>query len=217
MSRLLARTAGVGDPAHPGSAGDPLPRLHAVRAAFALAWAGAFAVSASTLDAASVTLLVLYPAVDAAAAVVDHRSSRSGRARGPLVVNVARGGDLVQDLAETLGADHRHRVHVIEVLDDSPLQAVVPTPTITISCYHHQGIGRLGKGLRPAGFAEDGTVEAVTLEQHAGWYLGVQWHPEDTAETDPLQSGLFRRFVQAADARRQVRRSPAPPRSPRSS
>lgn len=122
--------------------------------------------------------------------------------RGAQVVNVARGGDLVQDLTEALGADHRHRVHVIDVLDDSPLQAVVPTPTITISCYHHQGIGRLGKGLRPAGFAEDGTIEAVTLDQHAGWYLGVQWHPEDTATEDPLQAGLFRHFVHAAQKHR---------------
>jgi putative glutamine amidotransferase len=122
--------------------------------------------------------------------------------RGTQVVNVARGGDLVQDLAETLGADHRHRVHSIDVVTDSPLQRVVRTSPIRISCYHHQGIGRLGKGLQPAAFADDKTIEAVTLENHAGWYLGVQWHPEDTAATDPEQAGLFREFVAAARLRR---------------
>lgn len=122
--------------------------------------------------------------------------------RGTQVVNVARGGDLVQDLTETLGADHRHRVHTVEVTEDSPLSRVVGAATITISCYHHQGIGRLGEGLRPAGFADDGTVEAVTLAKHAGWFLGVQWHPEDTAATDAHQAGLFRQLVVAARERR---------------
>ena len=125
--------------------------------------------------------------------------------RGAQVLNVARGGDLVQDLTETLGADHRHRVHTVEVTEDSPLTRVFSTPAITISCYHHQGIGRLGEGLRPAGFADDGTVEAVTLDKHAGWCLGVQWHPEDTAGTDPHQAGLFRQLVEAAGERRRVR------------
>jgi putative glutamine amidotransferase len=127
--------------------------------------------------------------------------------RGAQVVNVARGGDLVQDLAETLGADHRHLVHDIEVLDDSPLRQVVPAERMTISCYHHQGLGALGEGLRGAAYAGDGTVEAVTLEGHQGWYLGVQWHPEDTAATDPAQAGVFEAFVRAVrdDAGRRAR------------
>jgi putative glutamine amidotransferase len=118
--------------------------------------------------------------------------------RGAQVVNVARGGDLIQDLAETLGADHRHVVHTIDVLPGSPLRAVVDAPRVKISCYHHQGISRLGRGLRAAAYAEDGTIEAITAEGHDGWCLGVQWHPEDTADTDPHQAALFRCFVEAA-------------------
>lgn len=117
--------------------------------------------------------------------------------RGTQVVNVARGGDLVQDLTETLGADHRHLVHEIEVVEDSPLRQVVPGDRMTISCYHHQGLGRLGERLRPSAYAADGTIEAVTLEGHQGWYLGVQWHPEDTAATDPQQARVFEAFVEA--------------------
>ena len=117
--------------------------------------------------------------------------------RGNQVVNVARGGNLVQDLVETLGADHRHLVHDIEVLADSPLREVVPGTTMTISCYHHQGLGTLGDGLRATAYAQDGTVEAVALEGHDGWFLGVQWHPEDTAATDPQQARVFSAFIEA--------------------
>lgn len=121
--------------------------------------------------------------------------------RGTQVVNVARGGDLVQDLAETLGTDHRHLVHEIEVAPDSPLRDVVPADRMTISCYHHQGLGWLGENLVASAHSEDGTVEAVALDGHAGWYLGVQWHPEDTARTDPQQAGIFSAFLDAVRQR----------------
>ncbi|MEO7942760.1 MAG: gamma-glutamyl-gamma-aminobutyrate hydrolase family protein [Marmoricola sp.] len=117
--------------------------------------------------------------------------------RGTQVVNVARGGDLVQDLSELLGSDHRHLVHDIEVVEDSPLRMVVPGERMTISCYHHQGLGALGESLRASAYAEDGTIEAVALDGHEGWYLGVQWHPEDTAGTDPQQAGVFEAFIEA--------------------
>ncbi len=119
--------------------------------------------------------------------------------RGTQVVNVARGGDLVQDLTETLGADHRHLVHTIDVLEGSPLRQVVPGDQMTISCYHHQGLGDLGLGLRASAYAQDGTIEAVALDGHDGWYLGVQWHPEDTAATDVQQAGVFQAFVRAIE------------------
>jgi putative glutamine amidotransferase len=46
------------------------------------------------------------------------------------------------------------------------------------------------------GWSEDGLVEA--LEREAGWLVGVQWHPEDTAAADPAQQGLFDAFVAEA-------------------
>lgn len=121
-----------------------------------------------------------------------------GICRGNQVVNVARGGDLVQDMTEATGRDHRHLVHDIELDAESPLRKVVDGDRVTISCYHHQCLGVLGQGLRPAAHASDGTVEAVTIDGHEGWYLGVQWHPEDSAETDPVQASIFRAFVDAA-------------------
>ncbi|MBM7516042.1 gamma-glutamyl-gamma-aminobutyrate hydrolase family protein [Nocardioides nitrophenolicus] len=117
--------------------------------------------------------------------------------RGTQVVNVALGGDLVQDLGERT---HRHVVQEIAVEPDAVLAGIVGT-TPSISCYHHQGIGRLGAGLRAVAHAADGVIEAVELAGAQGWYLGVQWHPEDTAATDPAQAGLFRALVEAARQR----------------
>ena len=119
--------------------------------------------------------------------------------RGSQLVNVALGGNLVQDMADTTGT-HFHRVHELDVAEDSPLGEIVGTKT-TISCYHHQCIAALGRGLVPAAYSADGVIEAVTLDGHQGWYLGVQWHPEDSAATDPVQAGVFAHFVRAAAAR----------------
>jgi len=65
-----------------------LRRLHLARAASAVVWAVVFALSTSTIGPVSVALLVLYPLVDAAAAVVDQRTSGATSLRGLLVVNV---------------------------------------------------------------------------------------------------------------------------------
>lgn len=118
--------------------------------------------------------------------------------RGTQVVNVARGGDLVQDMDEA-GGHHRHRLHEIEIEPDTTLAEVMGARA-QISCYHHQCIDRLGAGLTPVAYAEDGVIEGVTLDDHAGWYLGVQWHPEDSAATDPTQAALFTALVDAARA-----------------
>jgi putative glutamine amidotransferase len=118
--------------------------------------------------------------------------------RGNQLVNVALGGTLVQDMTEEIGRDHRGFVHDIELDAESPLRDVVADDRITISCSHHQCIDALGNRLVAAAHAADGTIEAVTLEDHDGWYLGVQWHLEDFADTDPIQHGIFQEFVAAA-------------------
>jgi uncharacterized membrane protein HdeD (DUF308 family) len=74
-----------------------LRRLYFVRFGFALVWAGLLVTSASRLGPLSVTLLVLYPLFDVAAATVDIRSAdiRSARARKSapgLYVNIAISG-----------------------------------------------------------------------------------------------------------------------------
>jgi putative glutamine amidotransferase len=123
--------------------------------------------------------------------------------RGTQIVNVALGGDLVQDMDDTTG-NHRNRVHTLDVEENSPLREIVGRQA-TISCFHHQCIATLGAGLVPAAYASDGVIEAVTLQGHDGWYLGVQWHPEDSAATDPVQAAVFEHFTDAAAKRAAIR------------
>jgi uncharacterized membrane protein HdeD (DUF308 family) len=63
--------------AFPSSTADGLRRLYFVRFLFAAAWAATFAGVGGEIDAASVTLLLLYPAFDVAAAVFDYRATRN--------------------------------------------------------------------------------------------------------------------------------------------
>lgn len=122
--------------------------------------------------------------------------------RGLHVVNVLRGGTLVQHMdgparQGSLGrpaGPHRHVVH--DVVIESGPAGIEPGP-ITVSCYHHQCIDRLGEGLEVVCRAEDGTIEAATIDA-AGWAFGVQWHPEDTARDDARQLEVLRALVDAA-------------------
>jgi gamma-glutamyl-gamma-aminobutyrate hydrolase PuuD len=126
--------------------------------------------------------------------------------RGLQVLNVAQGGSLHQHLPEVVGHSE-HRVALGQMrsntftLQPGSLAASVLGAECAGLCHHHQAIDRLGDGLDPVGFAEDGTVEAVEAEGKA-FALGVQWHPEDNPDDDRL----FRALVQAAARYRQVRR-----------
>lgn len=113
--------------------------------------------------------------------------------RGWQVANVALGGTLEQHMAEP----HRHLVHEVAVDAGTSLADIVG-PSTAASCYHHQRVSRLGEGLVPVAHAADGTVEAAVLPGALGWFLAVQWHPEDTFSTDPDQLAIFRALVDAA-------------------
>lgn len=118
--------------------------------------------------------------------------------RGLHVVNVARGGTLVQDMDghdDAMG-HHRHRVHHVTVDQGSRLAEVVGE-SVEVSCYHHQALAALGEGLVVTARAEEGVVEGADLPGVPGWFLGVQWHPEDTWRTDPRQLAVFEALVAA--------------------
>jgi uncharacterized membrane protein HdeD (DUF308 family) len=66
-----------------------LRRLYFVRFVFAAAWAGTFAAIGSKIDAGSVTLLILYPAFDVAAAIFDARSTRDRALYVNIVISAA--------------------------------------------------------------------------------------------------------------------------------
>ncbi|WP_231334128.1 gamma-glutamyl-gamma-aminobutyrate hydrolase family protein [Actinomadura graeca] len=114
--------------------------------------------------------------------------------RGFQVVNAVLGGALNQHMER----DHRHKVHPVTVTPGSLLAKILDSEETMASCYHHQSTATLAPGLTPTAHAGDGTVEAAELADPRGWFLAVQWHPEDTAATDRSQQSLFHALVRAS-------------------
>jgi putative glutamine amidotransferase len=66
-----------------------------------------------------------------------------------------------------------------------------------VNSRHHQGIARLGVGLRSAARdPEDGLIEAVERSDRR-FCLAVQWHPENQCAEGSRHAELFRAFVTA--------------------
>ncbi len=126
--------------------------------------------------------------------------------RGFQLLNIARGGDLVQHLPDDVGTDEHKQVpgvfaeHSVEVKEGSRLSAMVD-PRSHVTSHHHQGIGRVGQGLVETAWAGDGTLEGVE-DPSQRFLVGVQWHPE-AGEDD----ALFANLVAEARAYRSRRRS----------
>lgn len=128
-----------------------------------------------------------------------------GICRGSQVLNVARGGTLVQHLTGDGGESalhHRQRVpgehwtHSIEIEPDSRLAAAVRTTRLDVNSFHHQAVASLGEGLRAVATAPDGVVEAIEDPRRA-LYLGVQWHAELDTER-PEGAALLRTLIETA-------------------
>jgi putative glutamine amidotransferase len=102
--------------------------------------------------------------------------------RGSQVLNVARGGDLVQHLPDVVGDEkHKHTPgtfadHDVTLEDGTRLAALLGAHA-PVKSHHHQGLGTIGEGLRVAAHADDGTVEAVEAVDRR-FAFGVLWHPE---------------------------------------
>ena len=102
--------------------------------------------------------------------------------RGSQVLNVALGGDLVQHLPDVVGnGAHKHTPgvfadHEVELDAGSRLGGLLGERA-PVKSHHHQGIGRVGEGLRASARAEDGTVEGLEAAGRR-FAVGVLWHPE---------------------------------------
>ena len=124
--------------------------------------------------------------------------------RGSQLLNVARGGDLVQHLPDELGHErHKHEPgtfsdHAVR-LDPSSKVGGLLGDHAPVKSHHHQGYGRVGDWLREAGWADDGTVEALE-DPGKRFAVGVLWHPEEGEDF-----ALFRGLVEEARRYREDR------------
>jgi putative glutamine amidotransferase len=124
--------------------------------------------------------------------------------RGSQLLNVARGGDLVQHLPEAVGHEqHRHdpgsfSEHDVSVAADSRLGGLLGDRS-PVKSHHHQAYGRIGSGLREVAWAEDGVVEGLE-DADKRFALGVLWHPEEGEDL-----ALFEGLVEEARRYREER------------
>jgi gamma-glutamyl-gamma-aminobutyrate hydrolase PuuD len=128
--------------------------------------------------------------------------------RGSQVLNVARGGDLVQHLPDVVGDEkHKHTPGTFAdhdvTLEPGTRLAELLGHHAQVKSHHHQGFGRVGRDLRVAAHAEDGTLEAVEDPRHR-FAFGVLWHPEAGEDLR-----LFEELVRQAREYRASGRSPS--------
>jgi len=132
-------------------------------------------------------------------AAIDQNKPVLAICRGMQILNVALGGTLHQDLGEVLedGEAHWNTYHEIVLTADSRVARAMKTTSPKRShSFHHQALCKVANDLVVTGCAEDNTVEAVE-HRSAHWIVGVQWHPEDDAKTEPDQQNLFDGFIEA--------------------
>jgi putative glutamine amidotransferase len=131
-----------------------------------------------------------------------------GICRGMQVMNVARGGTLIQHLPDDVGhEDHRRSLgsfdnsdHDVRLAHDSLAARAAQEELHGTKSHHHQGVARIGEGLEVTGWATiDDLPEVIELPGNR-FSLGVQWHPE----ADPA-SPLIAALVEEARAYRAER------------
>lgn len=143
------------------------------------------------------------PGRDAAELILTDAALRAGVpilgiCRGLQVLNVARKGTLHQHLPDIVGHDDHllgpglYSQQPLRLRPGSHIAAVFGGETAVVPCHHHQAVDRLGAGLIPTAWSQDGTVEAIEATDHP-FALGVQWHGEES-EGD----ALFRALADAA-------------------
>jgi putative glutamine amidotransferase len=143
-----------------------------------------------------------------------------GICRGLQEMNVAFGGSLHPEIRDLPGRMN-HRAprledgklhpdpqvvfadrHEVRLTPDGLFAKLFGCPTIRVNSLHGQGILEPGGRVIVEGVAEDGTIEAIRIAGAPAFALGVQWHAEYDARTNPINRALFEAFGAALMDRR---------------
>jgi putative glutamine amidotransferase len=145
-----------------------------------------------------------------------------GICRGLQEMNVAFGGSLHPEIRELPGrVNHRmprletgeihpdHEVifgdrHDVQLVAGGAFATLFGRETIRVNSLHGQGVLDPGPRVVIEGVADDGTVEAIRIAQAPGFALGVQWHAEYDAHSNPVNRALFQAFGEAVAARKRA-------------
>jgi len=125
---------------------------------------------------------------------------------GMQMLALVAGGSLDQHLPDHLATAAEHAGGNVHRVRQEPGETDLPEGRV--ASFHRQAVRDAGR-LCVVARADDGVIEAVRNQDgdrsgkrsHQCFQLGVQWHPERTADA-ALGDGLFTRLVRAASARR---------------
>ncbi len=133
--------------------------------------------------------------------------------RGMQMLNVARGGSLIQDIPAQLSGTLQHSVttplcamaHEVWITKGSLLGSVMQeklaeADSCSVNSRHHQALKRVATGFEVVATAPDGIIEAIECNA-SGFCLGIQWHPENFWRTGEFRP-IFEGFVEACDRAR---------------
>jgi putative glutamine amidotransferase len=129
-----------------------------------------------------------------------------GICRGMQVMNIAQGGNLIQDIpdetktllvhADSDSSSRQNLVHEVSVQEGTLLHRILGMDRVGVNSFHHQAVKDLGKGLIATAWADDGVIEGIELPD-SRYFLGVQWHPEEFVDHGAIFHSLFESFVNA--------------------
>lgn len=140
--------------------------------------------------------------------IIDRGTPTLAICRGIQIVNVALGGTLHNHLPDLVGETVLHRApprepipHPVDVEPGSRVASTLQNCRVEPMSWHHQALKDVADPLKVVARAPDGVIEAVEMCDHP-WLLGVQWHPEITADRDASQQRLFDGLVHQAGSGR---------------
>ena len=126
--------------------------------------------------------------------------------RGLQILNVVRGGRLIQHLASAdihrqgpgKAEPGRHpAAHRVRVAEGTHLAAVIGAGEHEVNSRHHQAAAQPpGEGLVVSAVAPDGVIEGLE-DPSQPFAIAVQWHPEDRIDVSPADRNLFAAFARA--------------------
>ena len=136
--------------------------------------------------------------------VIDSSIPTLGICRGAQILNVVQGGKLIEHIPDEVGGKVLHRApprepvtHGVKLKTGSRLAKILGRDQFDATSWHHQALRGAAAGFDAVAHAPDGTIEAIEMPSHP-WMIAVQWHPELSAASDPLQQKLFDALVEAA-------------------
>jgi len=138
--------------------------------------------------------------------------------RGHQELNVALGGTLHRDLAAVPGY-HTHLEnksdpldvqygpsHPVSLMDGGLLRNLAGSDSVMVNSLHGQGIARLADGVSVEAVADDGLIEAFTVDMAPAFNLSVQWHPEWRVTENEFSMAIFKAFGDACRKRASERK-----------